>query len=93
MPDVRRLKQQLVPSNTDVGDGMFSTSRVGFVVLTLSAISALVVAIHMIETVTKKLAYTRKIILVTNGNGSVDADGLDAITTKCKEDGIELVIL
>jgi ATP-dependent DNA helicase 2 subunit 2 len=53
----------------------------------------LVVAIHMIETVTKKLAYTRKIILVTNGNGSVDADGLDAITTKCKEDGIELVVL
>lgn len=47
----------------------------------------------MIATVTKKLAYTRKIILVTNGNGSVDADGLDAITTKCKEDGIELVIL
>ncbi|KAH0286669.1 putative Ku family DNA helicase [Aureobasidium namibiae CBS 147.97] len=77
MPDVRRLKQQLVPSNTDVGD----------------AISALVVAIHMITTVTKKLAYTRKIILVTNGNGSVDADGLDAITSKCKEDGIELVIL
>ncbi|KAI4759129.1 putative Ku family DNA helicase [Aureobasidium sp. EXF-3400] len=72
MPDVRRLKQQLVPSNTDVGD---------------------VVAIHMIETVTKKLAYTRKIILVTNGKGSVDADGLDAITTKCKDDGIELVIL
>jgi ATP-dependent DNA helicase 2 subunit 2 len=93
MPDVRRLKQQLVPSNTDVGDGMFSTLRVGFVVLTLLAISALVVAIHMIETVTKKLAYTRKIILVTNGNGSVDADGLDAITTKCKEDGIELVVL
>ncbi|KAI4721018.1 putative Ku family DNA helicase [Aureobasidium sp. EXF-10727] len=77
MPDVRRLKQQLVPSSTDVGD----------------AISALVVAIHMIETVTKKLAYTRKIILVTNGNGSVDADGLDAITNKCKEDGIDLVIL
>lgn len=53
----------------------------------------MVVAIQMIATVTKKLAYTRKIILVTNGNGSVDADGLDAITTKCKEDGIELVIL
>lgn len=53
----------------------------------------MVVAIQMIATVTKKLAYTRKIILVTNGNGSVDADGLDAITSKCKEDGIELVIL
>jgi ATP-dependent DNA helicase 2 subunit 2 len=82
MPDVRRLKQQLVPSNTDVGDGTFT-----------KAISALVVAIHMIETVTKKLAYTRKIILVTNGNGSLDADGLEAIITKCKDDGIELVVL
>ncbi|THX20790.1 putative Ku family DNA helicase [Aureobasidium pullulans] len=77
MPDIRRLKQQLVPSSTDVGD----------------AISALVVAIHMIETVTRKLAYTRKIVLVTNGNGSIDTDGLDLITSKCKEDGIELVIL
>ncbi|TIA52709.1 putative Ku family DNA helicase [Aureobasidium pullulans] len=72
MPDIRRLKQQLVPSSTDVGD---------------------VVAIHMIETVTRKLAYTRKIVLVTNGNGSIDTDGLDLITSKCKEDGIELVIL
>jgi len=51
------------------------------------------VAIHMIETVTRKLAYTRKIVLVTNGNGSIDTDGLDLITSKCKEDGIELVIL
>ena len=93
MPDVRRLKQQLVPSSTDVGDGMFTISRSNFALLTQAAISALVIAIHMITTVTKKLAYTRKIILVTNGNGSVDADGLDAITSKCKEDGIELVIL
>jgi len=93
MPDVRRLKQQLVPSSTDVGDGMFTISRSNFALLTQAAISALVIAIHMITTVTKKLAYTRKIILVTNGNGSVDAEGLDAITSKCKEDGIELVIL
>jgi ATP-dependent DNA helicase 2 subunit 2 len=93
MPDVRRLKQQLVPSNADVGDGAFTLSRIGFDMLTWKAISALVVAIHMIETVTKKLAYTRKIILVTNGNGSLDADGLEAITTKCKDDGIELVVL
>ena len=93
MPDVRRLKQQLVPSSTDVGDGTSNMLGTGFIMLIWQAISALVVAIHMIETVTKKLAYTRKIILVTNGNGSVDADGLDAITQKCKEDGIELVVL
>lgn len=33
MPDVRRLKQQLVPSNTDVGDGMFPTSGIALIVL------------------------------------------------------------
>jgi ATP-dependent DNA helicase 2 subunit 2 len=93
MPDVRRLKQQLVPSSTDVGDGMFTLLRFDSDILNQIAISALVVAIHMIETVTKKLAYTRRIILVTNGNGSLDADGLEAITTKCKDDGIELVVL
>jgi hypothetical protein len=34
MPDVRRLKQQLVPSNTDVGDGTFTFSMIDFVILT-----------------------------------------------------------
>jgi hypothetical protein len=33
MPDVRRLKQQLVPSNTDVGDGMSSESETEFIIL------------------------------------------------------------
>lgn len=57
------------------------------------AISALVVAIQMISTFTRKLAYTRKIVLVTNATGKVDADDLDMIISKCKEDGIQLVIL
>jgi ATP-dependent DNA helicase 2 subunit 2 len=47
----------------------------------------------MIETVTRKLAYTRKIFLVTNGTGHIDPDGLEDIITKCKDDGIELAIL
>lgn len=34
MPDVRRLKQQLVPSSTDVGDGMFTMLRNNFAMLT-----------------------------------------------------------
>jgi hypothetical protein len=34
MPDVRRLKQQLVPSNTDVGDGMFTLFKIGYETLT-----------------------------------------------------------
>lgn len=47
----------------------------------------------MISTYTRKLAYARRVVLVTNGTGSVDADDLDNIIGKCKEDGIELVIL
>lgn len=34
MPDVRRLRQQLVPSNTDVGDGTSGMLNIDFVVLT-----------------------------------------------------------
>ncbi|KAI5273432.1 putative Ku family DNA helicase [Aureobasidium subglaciale] len=86
MPDVRRLKQQLIPSDTDAGD----------------AISALIIAIHMIATLTtgkegKPLAYTRRIVLVTNGTGSTASEDLDRdleeIVGKCKKEGIELVIL
>lgn len=57
------------------------------------AISSLVVAIQMITTYTKKLKYRRKIILVTNGEGSMSTDGLDEIVRKLKSDGIELVVL
>lgn len=34
MPDVRRLKQQLVPSDTDVGDGTSETLDMNFLMLT-----------------------------------------------------------
>ena len=47
----------------------------------------------MISNFCKKLKYTKKIVFVTNGDGSVDDDGLGDITTKIKEDGIELVVL
>ncbi|KAI9672756.1 MAG: ATP-dependent DNA helicase II subunit 2 [Alyxoria varia] len=77
MPGLREVKEHLIPSSTNKGD----------------AISALVVAIQMIHSFCKKLKYTRKIILVTNGDGSVDDDGLGDIVAKIKEDGIELVIL
>lgn len=47
----------------------------------------------MITTYTKKLKYRRKIILVTNGEGSMSTDGLDEIVKKLKSDSIELVVL
>lgn len=47
----------------------------------------------MITKYTKKLKYRRKIVLVTDGRGSLDADGVSEITKKMKQDAMELVIL
>lgn len=62
-------------------------------ILTAVAISAIIVAIDMIVAYCRKLKYKRKIVLVTNGNGIMDEDGIDGIISKIQEEGIELVIL
>ncbi|MCJ1355467.1 MAG: ATP-dependent DNA helicase II subunit 2 [Icmadophila ericetorum] len=77
LPDLRRIQQHIKPSKTNNGD----------------AISAIVIAIQMIAAYCKKLKYRRKIVLVTNGHGTLDGDESDSITKKIKEDGIELVII
>ena len=41
----------------------------------------------------KKLKYKRKMVLVTNGRGSMDADDVSQITQKIKADEIELVVM
>jgi ATP-dependent DNA helicase 2 subunit 2 len=60
-------------------------------------LSALVVAIQMISKATTgklgPLKYTRRIVVVTHGYGSIDEEDLDHITSKIKEDGIELTLL
>lgn len=57
------------------------------------AISAIVIAIQMITKHCKKLKYKRKIVLVTDGRGSMDADDMSQITEKIKSDDIELVVM
>lgn len=57
------------------------------------AISAIVIAIQMITKHCKKLKYKRKIVLVTDGRGSIDADDISQITEKMKSDDIELVVM
>ena len=47
----------------------------------------------MIAKYCKKLRYKRQIVLVTNGKGPMDLDGMDTIAEKISEEGIELVIL
>ncbi|QSS63425.1 Ku family DNA helicase [Histoplasma capsulatum] len=57
------------------------------------SISSLILAIDMIVRYCKKLKYKRKIVLVTDGMGAMDIDGIDGIVSKINEENIELVIL
>lgn len=57
------------------------------------AISAIVIAIQMITKHCKKLKYKRKIVLITDGRGSMDADDISQITEKIKSDEMELVVM
>lgn len=77
MPDVRRLRNDLVVNQTSTGD----------------AISALIIAIQMISEKCKKLQYVRKIILITDARAPMQTEDLSQITKKLQEDNIELVIL
>ena len=63
--------------------------------LTEPAISAIVIAIQMITKHCKKLKWKRRIVLVTDGRGSIDSDpdGVTEISKKIKEDDIELVVV
>ncbi|KAL0931859.1 ku family dna [Colletotrichum truncatum] len=77
MSSLRELKEKVKPSDTDVGD----------------AVSAVVIAVDMIQTFTKKLKYKRRVYLVTDGLAPIDGDDVDAIAKKINSDGIELIVL
>lgn len=77
VPSLNELRQLVTVSHTDNGD----------------AISAIIIAIQMITKHCKKLKWQRKIVLVTNGTGTLDRDQIDEIASKIKLDGIELVII
>ena len=59
----------------------------------MSAISAIVLAIHNIEVFCKKLKYRRQIILITNGEGSLDTDDRGEIIEKLQNEKIDLTVL
>ncbi|KAF1938533.1 SPOC domain-like protein [Clathrospora elynae] len=82
--DIRHLQEHSKPSKTDKGD----------------LLSALAVAVHMIENATKgtkgnPLKYERRIIIVTDGRGQMDIDDLDQISSKIKDEDapFEIVLL
>ena len=51
------------------------------------------VAIELISQFCKTLKFMRKIVLITNGTGHIDADGLEEIVSNIKQEGIQLVVL
>ncbi|KAJ9154876.1 ATP-dependent DNA helicase II subunit 2 [Pleurostoma richardsiae] len=77
MSSLRNLQTVIKPSETDNGD----------------AVSAIVIALEMIEGYTKKLKYKRRIILVTDGRGPIDSDDLEDISGRINELGIELIVI
>ncbi|KAF2183139.1 SPOC domain-like protein [Zopfia rhizophila CBS 207.26] len=81
MPDIRTLQEQIKPSSTDSGD----------------ALSALAIAIQMIDAATTgkagPLKYDRRIIMVTDGHGTLDVHDAAEISNKIKQDNIEVTVL
>ncbi|KAL8946228.1 MAG: hypothetical protein Q9222_007348 [Ikaeria aurantiellina] len=79
LPDLKQLRRNITVSSTSSGD----------------AISAIVIAIQMITKYCKKLKYKRKIVLVTDARGTLDADpaSVSEITKKITQDDMELFIM
>jgi ATP-dependent DNA helicase 2 subunit 2 len=77
MTTLRELQGEIKVSKTKQGD----------------AISAIVIGITMIQEFTKKLKYNRKIILVTDGKGAMDAESLEDVSEKLNDTGIELIVM
>ncbi|KAI1313654.1 Ku70/Ku80 N-terminal alpha/beta domain-containing protein [Xylaria venustula] len=77
MNSLASLRDRIKASDTQTGD----------------CISAIVLAIEMIEKLTKKLKYNRKIILVTDGEAPMDSSDIDDISEKMKKSGIQLTVL
>ncbi|KAF7551605.1 hypothetical protein G7046_g7676 [Stylonectria norvegica] len=77
MSSLRDLQTMIKPSGSLTGD----------------AISAIVIAVDMIDTFTKKLKFNRKIVLITDGQGPIDGDDISEITKKINDSNIQLTIL
>lgn len=82
MDHLAELRSQIIPSGTDGGD----------------AISAIVLAVHMITEFTKLKSgkpgkFARKAVLLTDGQGMIEDEGIEQIAAKINECGIALVVM
>ncbi|OAA58538.1 ku family DNA-binding protein [Niveomyces insectorum RCEF 264] len=78
LTSLRTLHGHIQPSNTTTGD----------------AVSAVIVATDMIgKAAPKRLKFTRKIVLVTDGQGPIDGDDFDDLARQINDLGIQLVVV
>ncbi|PHH63602.1 hypothetical protein CDD81_5694 [Ophiocordyceps australis] len=77
MTHLRSLQESIKPSKTWAGD----------------AISAIVVAIDMIDAFTKKLKWIRKVVLITDGQAALDEEDIGDISAKMNSSNVQLTIL
>ncbi|KAK7744373.1 ATP-dependent DNA helicase yku80 [Diatrype stigma] len=77
MASLRNLQEVIKPNRATSGD----------------CVSAIVIAVEMIEKLTKKLKYKRQITLVTSGDAPIDPAELGEIAAKMKNSGIKLDVL
>ncbi len=77
LTSLRELRASIEPSQTSDGD----------------AISAVVVALDMIERFTKKLKYNRRIILVTNAESPIDDELSEEVAKRLNDSNVELVVM
>jgi ATP-dependent DNA helicase 2 subunit 2 len=81
LSELHEVRQKMVPNKTEIGD----------------VVSAVVLAIDMIDKFTvlktgKPGKYSRKIVLLTDGQGEID-DDIESIADKINESDIELVVM
>lgn len=77
MSSLKALQPKVKPSRTVEGD----------------AISAIVIAVDMIDKYTKKNKWKRQIVLITDGQGEIDPDDIGDIARKMRDSNIELTVL
>ncbi|KAM3438406.1 hypothetical protein NHJ13734_004178 [Beauveria thailandica] len=77
MTSLKTLQTRIKPSKTFDGD----------------AISAIVVAVDMIDTFTKKLKWNRKIVMITDAQSGIDPDDIGDIARKINDSNIHLTVL
>jgi ATP-dependent DNA helicase 2 subunit 2 len=77
MPEIRQLKSHFRLNDCVEGD----------------AISAIIIAVDMIEKHCKKLKYVRRIVLVTDARGPIDGEDNPEIAKQIEKQGIELTVV